>query len=188
MERREDRRKRLEDEMQEHIELETRENIEAGMSPADARQAAIRRFGNTALAADQSREAWGWLWPERLAQDVRFALRTFRRNAGSTVVALLSLMLGIGASIALFSVVYGVLIAPYPYARPNQIWAPAVIGPNDAARYWHWYTQREMQEIEKLPAFSEVMATNVKPVLLTGGINPENFDGVFLTGGAFNFL
>ncbi|HKD84822.1 MAG TPA: ABC transporter permease [Terriglobales bacterium] len=125
---------------------------------------------------------------DRLWQDVRFALRTFRKNAGFTVVALLSLTLGIGASIALFSVVYGVLIAPYPYARPNQIWAPAVLGPHDAVHGWHWYSQREMEEIEKLPAFGDVMATSVKPVMMTGGINPENFDGVFLTGGAFNFL
>lgn len=188
MERWEDRRKRLEDEMQGHIDLETQENMEAGMSPAEARRAAVRKFGNVALAGDQSREAWGWLWPEYLAQDVRFALRTFRKNPGFTAVALLSLMLGIGSSIALFSVIYGVLIAPYPYARPNQIWAPAVLGPNDAVHGWHSYTQAEMQEIGKLPAFSEVMATNVKPILLTGGINPENFDGVFLTGGAFNFL
>jgi predicted permease len=188
MKRWEARRKRLEDEMQEHIDLETKENIEAGMSPLEARQAAIRKFGSMASAADQSRETWGWLWLERLWQDVRFALRSFRKNAGFTVVALLSLMLGIGSSIALFSVVYGVLIAPYPYARPNQIWAPAVLGPNDAVHGWHWYSQREMEEIQKLPAFSDVMATSVKSVLLTGGINPENFYGVFLTGGAFNFL
>jgi putative ABC transport system permease protein len=188
MKRWEARRKRLEDEMQEHIDLETKENIEAGMSPLEARQAAIRKFGSMASAADQSRETWGWLWLERLWQDVRFALRSFRKNPGFTVVALLSLMLGIGASIALFSVVYGVLIAPYPYARPNQIWAPAVLGPHDAVHGWHWYSQREMEEIQKLPAFSDVMATSVKSVLLTGGINPENFYGVFLTGGAFNFL
>ena len=116
----EERRKRLEDEMQEHIDLETQENIDAGMSPLEARQAAMRKFGSVAPAADQSREAWGWLWLERLWQDVRFALRSFRKNAGFTVVALLSLMLGIGASIALFSVVYGVLIAPYPYAKPES--------------------------------------------------------------------
>src|SRR5580658_4962825 len=153
-----------------------------------AAEPVMKKFGSVSLASDHSRAAWGWLWPERLWQDVRFALRTFGKNAGFTVVALLSLMLGIGASIALFSVVYGVLIAPYPYARPNQIWAPTVLGPNDAVHGWHWYSQREMEEIEKLSAFREVMATSVKPVLLTGGINPENFYGVFLTGGAFNFL
>ncbi len=188
MKRWESRRERLESEIQEHIDLETRENMEAGMPPAEARQAAMRRFGSAALAGDESREAWGWLWVERLGQDVRFALRGFRKNAGFTAVALLSLMLGIGASIALFSVVYGVLIAPYPYAKPDQIWAPAVLGPHDAVHGWHWYTQSEMAEIEKLPAFSDVMATSVKPVMLTGGINPESFYGVFLTGNAFNFL
>jgi putative ABC transport system permease protein len=170
MKRWEARRKRLEDEMQEHIDFETQENIEAGMSPLEARQDAMRRFGSIPGAADQSREALGWLWPEQLGQDVRFALRSFRKNAGFTVVALLSLMLGIGASIALFSVVYGVLIEPYPYARPNEIWAPAVLGPHDAVHGWHWYSQREMEEIRKLPAFAAVMATSVKPVLLTGGI------------------
>jgi putative ABC transport system permease protein len=182
------RRQQLEDEMREHIDLEIQENIAAGMSPAEARQAAMRRFGNVPLASDQSREVWGWLGLEKLWQDVRFALRSFRKNSGFTAVALLSLMLGIGASIALFSVVYGVLIAPYPYARPNQIWAPAVLGPNDAVQGWHWYTQREMAEMEKLPAFADVMATSVRPVMMTGGTNPENFYGVFLTGGAFNFL
>ena len=148
----------------------------------------MKKFGSASLPSDHSRPAWGWLWPERLWQDVRFALRTFGKNAGFTAVALLSLMLGIGASIALFSVVYSVLIAPYPYAKPNQIWAPTVLGPNDAVHGWHWYSQRELEDIERLSAFREVMATSVRPVLLTGGINPENFYGVFLTGGAFNFL
>lgn len=188
MKRDEERRERLEQEMQSHIEIETQENIDAGMSPAEARRAAMRRFGSVTQASDQSREAWGRLWPERLWQDLRYALRSFRRNAGFTVVALLSLMLGIGASISLFSVVYGVLIAPYPYARPNQIWAPAVLGPNDAVHGWYWYTKREMEQIEKLPAFSNVMATNPTSVMLTGGINPESVTGVEVTGGAFNFL
>lgn len=151
MKRWEARRERLESEMQAHIELESQENIDAGMSPLGARQAAMRKFGSVVLAGDQSREAWGWLWLERLWQDVRFALRSFRKNAGFTVVALLSLMLGIGASIALFSVVYGVLIAPYPYAKPDQIWAPAVVGPNDAVHGWHSYSQREMEEIQSSP-------------------------------------
>ena len=182
------RRERLEDEIRAHIDFETQENIEAGMSPQEARQAAMTKFGNVPLASDRSREAWGWLWPERLWQDVRYALRGFRKNPGFTAVALMSLMLGIGASIALFSVVYGVLIAPYPYAKPNEIWAPAVLGPNDPVRFWHVYTLREFEEIQKVPAFADVMATSVRSVMLTGGINPESFYGVFLTGGAFNFI
>ena len=60
----------------------------------------------------------GWL--ETLGRDARFALRGFRNSPGFTAVALLSLMLGIGATTAIFSVIYGVLIDPYPYARPGR--------------------------------------------------------------------
>ena len=182
------RDERLKDEVQAHIEYETQENIEDGMPPEEARRAATRKFGNVLLARERSREIWGWLWAERLLQDTRYALRGLRRNPGFATVALLSLMLGIGASVALFSVVYGVLIAPYPYAKPNEIWAPAVLGPNDPLRGWHRYTRREFLEIQKLPAFSDAMATDVHQVLMTGDTSTESFYGVFLTGGAFNFI
>jgi putative ABC transport system permease protein len=182
------RSERLSDEILAHIDFEIQENIEAGMTPEEARQAALRKFGNVLLAREKSREIWGWLWAERLWQDVRYALRGLRRNPGFATVALLSLMLGIGTSVALFSVVYGILIAPYPYAKPNEIWAPYVLGPNDPLRRWHLYTRREIVEIQKLPAFADVMATDVHQVLMTGDTSTESFYGVFLTGSAFNFI
>ena len=58
-----------------------------------------------------------------LVQDLGYALRSFRRSPAFVLVALLSLTLGIGATSAIFSVIYGVLISPYPYARPGEIWA-----------------------------------------------------------------
>jgi putative ABC transport system permease protein len=182
------RAERLNDEIQAHIEYETQANIEDGMSPEEARRAANMKFGNLLLAREESREIWGWLWAERLWQDIRYALRGFRRNPGFTTVALLSLMLRIGASVSLFSVVYGVLISPYPYSKPNEIWAPAVVGPTDPVRGWHRYTNREFLEIQKLPAFSDVMATDNNQVLMTSDNSTESFHGVFLTGGAFNFI
>jgi putative ABC transport system permease protein len=97
-------------------------------------------------------------------------------------------MLGIGAATALFSVVYGVLIAPYPYAKPNEIWAPAVLGPNDVPRGWHPYSRREFIEIQKTPALAAAMATAYEAVLLTGDYGPENFNGVLVSANAFNFL
>jgi putative ABC transport system permease protein len=182
------RSERLDAEILEHIQYETQENIDAGMTPREARYAALRKFGSVTQAKEASRELWGWLWLERLWQDLRYAVRGFGRSPGFTAVALLSLMLGIGASTALFSVVYGVLIAPYPYAKPNEIWAPAVVGLKESPDGLHSYPRREFLEIQKLPAFSAVMATGVEQALLSGGAYPEVFRGILLTGGAFNFI
>ncbi len=182
------RSNQLDDEIRKHIDFETQENIDAGMSPNEARYAALKKFGNVSSAKEESRDIWGWLWAERLWQDLRYAVRGFAKSPSFTAVALFSLMLGIGASTALFSVVYGVLIAPYPYAKPNEIWAPAVLGPKDKLEGWHPYSRREFLEIQNVPAVADAMATALEPVLLTGDSSPERFYGVLLTGGAFNFL
>ena len=78
-------------------------------------------FGNPTLLHEQSREAWGWGWLERFMQDVRYGLRILKSNPGFTLVALLALGLGIGANTALFSMVYGILLKPLPYAHGNQL-------------------------------------------------------------------
>jgi predicted permease len=178
----------LDDEIRKHIEFETEQNIKSGMPPSDAHYAALQKFGNLTLAKEESRELWGWIWLERFCQDIRYGLRGFAHSPGFTTVALLSLMLGIGISTSLFSVVYGVLIAPYPYAKPDQIWAPAVLAPKARPDGWHSYSRREFAEIQKLPAFAEVMATTFQHVLMTGSSGPQSFDGVLLTGDAFHFI
>jgi predicted permease len=123
---------------------------------------------------------------QHLTQDLVYALRSFRRSPAFTSVALLSLMLGIGATCSIFSVIYGVLIAPYPYAKPDEIWAPQVRGID--GRGGHGYAVDELKRLAAVPAFSDVMATSFEPVLLTGEFAPESFGGVLLSGNAFNFL
>jgi putative ABC transport system permease protein len=179
---------RLDDEIQKHIDFETEQHVAAGMTPAEARSAALRKFGNVSLAKEESREIWGWLWLERLWQDAVYGLRGLAHSPGFTTVALLSLMLGIGASTALFSVVYGVLIAPYPYEKPNQIWAPAIVSPKEPSNGWHQYPRREFLAIQKLPGVATAMATTYEPTLLTGSGSPQSFYGVLVTGNAFEFL
>src|SRR4051794_36511431 len=125
-------------------------------------------------------------WLAQLLQDLDYAGRSFRRSPGFTLVAILSLTLGIGATSAIFSVIYGVLIDPYPYARPAEIWAPEVRAVDN--RGGHTYQPREVADMAALPAFSEVMTTSVETVLLTGEHSPESFGGVLLSGNAFNFL
>jgi hypothetical protein len=108
----------LKDEIEAHIDFEIQENIEAGMLPEEAQLAAMRKFGNVLLARERSREIWGWLWAEQLWQVIHYALRGFGRNPGFAVVALLSLMLGIGASVALsaWSMVFSLrrILTPNP--------------------------------------------------------------------------
>ena len=83
--------------------------------------AARREMGNTGLIKEVTREQNGWHGFERLIQDVRFGLRVLSRNQGFTAVSVLTLALGIGASTAIFSVVYGVLLRPLPYYKANQL-------------------------------------------------------------------
>src|SRR6187549_91898 len=125
-------------------------------------------------------------WLEVLARDLAYAARSLRRSPGFVLVALLSLMLGIGATSAIFSVVYGVLIDPYPYARPGEIWAPEANARE--GRGGHTYTVDEVRSLREVPAFADVMTTSIETVLMTGEFAPESFGGVLLSGNAFNFL
>jgi macrolide transport system ATP-binding/permease protein len=111
----------LEEEIQQHIDFETQENIESGMSAEKARQAAMRKFGNVTAAQDGSREIWGWLWLERLWQDLSFSLRMLLKSPGFTLVAILTLALGIGANTAIFTLVHAVLLKSLPVVDPKTL-------------------------------------------------------------------
>jgi len=177
----------IDEEMRSHIEMRTRENIEAGMSADEARYAAMRQFGWVDNIKETCREQRGVTWLEHLIQDLRYGARMLRKNPGFTAVAVLTLALGIGATTALFSVIYGVLISPYPYARPEQIWTPG-LRTADSDQRLRPYQLSEYLEIAKLPVFSEVMATGPGDVLLTGEFAPESIQGIRISGNASRFL
>jgi hypothetical protein len=109
-------------EIQEHLDERVDELVANGTSREEAAYAARREFGNVALIEERSREVWGLARLENLTADVAFAIRQLRRNPGLAFAVCLSLALGIGATTVVFSVVYAVLINPYPYIRKRIAW------------------------------------------------------------------
>src|SRR5713226_7393559 len=111
----------LERELRSDLELGEEEQREGGISEEEAPYAALRAFGNPTLIREQTRAIWRWNWLESLARDLRFSLRTLRRTPGFTVIAVLVMALGIGANVALFTVVRGVLLKPLPFQDPDRL-------------------------------------------------------------------
>ncbi len=114
-------RERLLEEFEEHIENETREGVEAGMSYDQAREAARKKFGNVMLATERSREAWGGVWLERLVQDVRYAVRSLRRAPGYTAALVGTLVLGLGCATAMLAVIESILVRPLALPHSDEL-------------------------------------------------------------------
>ena len=122
----------LEDEIAYHLERQIEERMAAGLDRDEARRAVLRNFGGVEQAKERCRDARHVNIVETVVQDVRYALRTLRRNPGFAAVAVLTLALGTGANTAVFSLVDGILLSRLPYAAPDRLVSVTGFYPNGA--------------------------------------------------------
>src|SRR5271165_2752535 len=111
----------LEEEMRLHLDMRQLEQLASGGTAPDATAAARRCFGNPTVLREKSHTAWGWEWFEHFLQDISYGIRGMLRSPGITLVALLSLALGIGANTAIFSLTDAVLLKSLPVNDPAQL-------------------------------------------------------------------
>jgi putative ABC transport system permease protein len=111
----------LDDDVREHIERETQDNVDRGMAPDEARRQALLAFGSVAGVKEDTRAIWRWQRVEQLAQDCWFAVRILRRRPVYALLSVLTLALGVGGTAAVFGVAQGVLLSPLPYAHEAEL-------------------------------------------------------------------
>jgi putative ABC transport system permease protein len=162
-----DRESRLREEIAEHIALQTEENLRAGLDPVEARRQAMLKFGGVESMKEKYRDERTLPWLEHLVQDLRFALRMLYKNPGFTVVAVVTLALGIGANAAIFSVVRGVLLRPLANRDEARL---LYVGQSDA---------RNTDVAFSVPEIND-LSTNLKSVQAIGTLSALDFTVVGL--------
>lgn len=147
----------LQEEMRQHLEERASELTAGGMPSEEAWRTAQREFGNRTLLEERSREVWQWPLVENLWRDIRFALRRLSKVPGLTVICILTLALGLGASVALFSVVEAVLLRPLPFPDSQHLVMmyesdpkdfPSVFNQVSGGNFEEW--QRESHSFEQM--------------------------------------
>jgi putative ABC transport system permease protein len=178
----------LAEEMRQHVELKTEKNMAAGMPEEEARYAAQRQLGNAALIEEESHATRGFPRMETFLQDVRYGVRTLRKNPGFAAIAVMTLALGIGATAAIFSIVYGVILKPlnYPNAgRTLRIWQASPASGFSQLGLTQAQLVRLRQQSSSLEAVGGYL---YRQVTLTNQENAERIRAAFLSAGVFESL
>ena len=178
----------LEDEMRFHLQMKEEENLSRGMPPEEARLAARRQFGNVTLAKEGSRDMWAFRHLETLWQDLRYGVRMLLKNPGFTVVAVITLALGIGANTAIFSVVNAVLLNPLPFASSDRLMALGQNEPDNRAALSNFSFLNFADVRDQNKAFERLAAYYNSNFTLTGQREATLLRGTVVTADLFPML
>jgi predicted permease len=181
-----EREEEMDEELREHIARLTERNVAAGMSPADARRAALIRFGSPDAIAEAAHAQRRGAWLADLVRDARFGVRMLRRSPAFTLLALLALALGIGANTALFSVVDALVLRPLPFAAPAELvsvrFGITRQAPGQIAIPELLDLRAQSRSFSGLAGFNQVRFVD------TGGTEPAVLNGMAATANFFSVL
>jgi len=180
----------IEEELRAHVEMATEENLKCGLPPDAARAAALKGFGNLGRNTELGYDIRGGGWLETLWQDLRYGSRMLFKNPGFTLVAIITLALGIGANTTIFSVINSLLLKPIPFPEADRlvlVWESRVNNPEDrtiasAPNYWDW--RRHNDVFEEMAIFDSAG----KGYDLSGEGELERVSGVRVSAGFFDVL
>ncbi len=182
----------LDRELQSDLEMEEEEQRERGLSADEARYAARRAFGNVTLIREQTHAIWSWSWLESLMRDLRYALRTLLRVPGFSATVVLVMSLGIGATVAMFTVVHSVLMKPLPFPDQERLVRiydadaqdptrnhTAVSGPD----FFDW--RQQQHSFEQMAVAWNLSSYNLSG---TAGLLPEHIDALTASWNLYGLL
>src|SRR5262245_19031287 len=173
----------LAESIREHLEEKIDDLMEEGLSREEATRRARREFGNATLIEERSREVWQWPRLETFFQDLRFGARMFLKKPGFTLIALITLAIGIGANTAIFSVVNAALLKPLSYKDPDRLvflWSARPNGARDGLSFQEFNEFKEQSEV-----FERLAADTTQSVNLTGIKEPDRVRGAFVYANFF---
>jgi predicted permease len=176
----------LDEELRAHVEMRAADNVAAGMTPVDARYDAQRRFGNSTLLKEDTRDTDIIGWLDTVSGDLRYAIRMLRKNPGFTLIAVLTLALGIGSNTAFFSVINGVLLNPLPYSHPDELVALGESKPNFTNGSISYPNFVDWQKDNQV--FSSIAIARSYGFGLTGLGEPEQLDAKLISSDYFTVL
>ncbi|MHB8484598.1 MAG: ADOP family duplicated permease [Candidatus Acidiferrales bacterium] len=174
----------LDDELRDHVEQKTEEYVAKGLAPEEARRQALLEIGGVEKRKEECRDTRGVNWIQDLFQDLRYGLRMLRKSPGFTTVAVLSLALGIGATFAIFSVMYALALRPLPVSHPNRL-VELDGGLGNLHTYPEWKIFRDHQNI-----FSQVLAYNYFDTNfnIAAAKQQKEVSGLYVSGDYFQTL